>query len=102
MERPGFAPDVVAAICRHMNDDHGADSLLICQTIGAMPTAVHAQAVDVDPSAVHFQVTQPDGSTATAMVAFATPALERAQVRVAVVELYERACAAAGLTPRRH
>lgn len=85
-----------------MNDDHRADSVLICQMLGSMPAAVDAQAVDVDPSGMRFQVTLADGRTAAASVTFATPAHERAQVRVAVVELYERACAVAGVTPREH
>lgn len=96
-----FPPDVVAAICRHMNDDHAQDSLLICRTLGGRPQATHAEAVDVDSAGMRFRVTS-DGEPEELTVAFATPAAERAQVRVAVVELYERACAAAGLEPRAH
>ena len=102
MTRADFAADVVAAVCRHMNDDHRADSLLICRTLGAIPDAVDAEAVDVDSTAMHFQVTRSDGTTDSTAVPFATPALERPQVRIAVVELYERACAAAGIVPRSH
>lgn len=102
MKRADFAPEVVAAVCRHMNDDHRADSLLICQTLGAIPDAVDAEAVDVDSTAMRFHVTRADGRTQSAVVAFATPALVRPQVRVAVVELCERACAAAGIAPRGH
>jgi putative heme iron utilization protein len=96
-----FPPDVVAAICRHMNDDHAADSLLICRTLAARPDATHAEAVGVDSEGMRFRVTA-DGRPEELTVPFATPAPERAQVRVAVVELYERACAAADLEPRGH
>jgi hypothetical protein len=85
-----------------MNDDHRADSLLICQTLGATPDAVDAEAVDVDSTAMRFRVTRSDGTTDSTAVLFATPALARPQVRIAVVELYERACAAAGIVPRSH
>lgn len=97
-----FAPEVVAAICRHMNDDHPDDSLLICRTLGGVSDAVDATAVHVDAAAMRFQASRSDGTSATVEVPFATPAIERKQVRVAVVELYERACAAAGVTPRSH
>lgn len=96
-----FAAEVVAAICRHMNDDHRADSLLICRTLGGIPDAVDASAVDVDAAGMRFRVSRTTGTAETAVVPFATPALERSQVRLAVVELYERACAA-GVAPRRH
>lgn len=85
-----------------MNNDHRDDSLLICRTLGEVPDAVDATAVDVDPAGMRFDASRADGTTVTAKVSFATPALERPQVRVAVVELYERACAAAGVTPRPH
>lgn len=101
MTAPTFPPDVVAAICRHMNDDHAQDSLLICRTLGGRPDATHAQAVGVDRDGMRFRVTAA-GHDDDVTVAFATPAPERAQVRVAVVELYERACAAAGVEPRAH
>jgi hypothetical protein len=96
-----FPPDVVAAICRHMNDDHAADCLLICRTLGGRPGATRAEAVDVDSHGMRFRVTT-GGDEADVPVAFAAPVFERAQVRVAVVELYERACAVAGIEPRGH
>lgn len=97
-----FSPEVVAAICRHMNDDHRDDALLICRTLGRVPDAVDATAVHVDAAAMRFQVQRPDGTVEEAEVRFAEPALERSHVRLAVVELYERACAAAGIVPRSH
>jgi len=102
MSAPAFPPDAVAAICRHMNDDHRADAVLICRHLAGLGDAVDAETVDVDAEAMHFRVQCSDGTVRPASVAFAEPALERAQVRVAVVELYERACAAAGRPPHAH
>lgn len=91
MPGPEFAPDVVAAVCRHMNDDHAAEALLICRTLGGAPEAVEVIAVDVDGTGMRFAVTGADGAGREVVVAFAEPASERAQIRLAVVGLYEKA-----------
>jgi putative heme iron utilization protein len=95
-------PEAVAAICRHMNDDHAAEALLICRHLGNATGSVHAEAVGVDVTAMHFRVRGPDGTSGTVRVPFAAPVGERAEVRSAVVELYERASAAAGAQQRSH
>ena len=97
-----FSTDVVAAVCRHMNDDHADDALLICRTLGGAPDAVRARAVDVDGDGIRFAVTEADGAERELVVAFAEPVSERAQIRVAVVALHDKACRAAGLEPRHH
>lgn len=94
-----FGHDVVAAVCRHMNDDHRDDALLICRTLGGQPGATEASAVHVDGVSIHFTATV-DGTPAPVRVPFAEPVTERPQIRSAVVEVYERACAAAGVLPR--
>ena len=101
-DSPTLSPDAVAAICRHMNEDHRDDAVLICRQLAGMPDAVDAEAVAVDTEQMRFAVRRPDGSTQQVSVAFVHPVTERAQVRAAVVELYERACAAAGVEPRPH
>ena len=90
----GFPPDVVAAVCRHMDDDHRDDALLICRTLGGQPAATSASTVDVDTEAVHFSA-QVDGAAVPVRVPFAGPVTERSQLRHAVVELHRRAVAAA-------
>jgi len=95
-------PEAVAAICRHMNDDHRANALLICRHLAGVQDAVDAEAVDVDAERMSFAVRRADGTSTPVPVAFARPVTERAQVRTAVVELYERACAQAGVEPRPH
>ncbi len=84
-------PDAVAAICRHMDDDHRAAGLLICQVLGGAPDAVDATTVGVDASGLRFLVRAADGATREVEVPFAAPVTERAQVRTAVVELHARA-----------
>ncbi|MEV0581415.1 DUF2470 domain-containing protein [Nonomuraea sp. NPDC050310] len=90
-----FTPDVVAQIKRHMNDDHTDDARLIVRALGGRPEAAEVTTVDVDGEAIHFladgePVRVPWGETLT----------ERPQVRVAVVRLYQEACAKLGVTPR--
>lgn len=97
-----FSPDVVAAVCRHMDDDHADDGLLICRTLGGAADAVRAQARDVDGDGMVFAVTDAAGARRDVRVRFAQPVQQRAEVRRAVVELHERACAAAGVAPRGH
>lgn len=92
-----FPDDVVAAVCRHMNDDHAADALLIVQTLGGRPGARSAVAVGVDAAGMTFEV---DG--APVPVPFLAPAPTRPEIRVAVVALYERARAEAGLPAQGH
>lgn len=94
-----FSAEVVAAVCRHMNDDHADDSLLICRTLGGRPTATAARAVGVDGEGMQFEV-EMDGESRRTAVRFGAPVSERAQIRLAVVELYELACAAAGIAAR--
>jgi hypothetical protein len=91
-----FTPDVVEAIKRHMNDDHGEDSLLIVRALGGRPDATSARTSDVDGEAIEFTV---DGGERV-RVPWGETLTERPQVRQAVVRLYRRACAELGLTPR--
>lgn len=98
VEQP-FSEDVVAAVCRHMNDDHPEDGLLIVQALGGQPAATAATAVGVDATAMHFEAVV-DGEPVRTAVRFSEPVSRRPQIRLAVVELYERACAVAGVPLR--
>ena len=91
-----FGPDVVAAVCRHMDDDHADDGLLIVQVLGGLPSATAVRAVDVDGEGMTFRATTPDG-VRDARIAFGAPVTERPQLRLAVVELHDRARREAGL-----
>lgn len=96
-----FPPDVVEAVCRHMNDDHAADALLICRTLGGRPEAERVVTDGFDSEAMHFTVWSGEQADAVS-VPFDEPVLERPQVRLAVVRLHEKACDAAGLARREH
>jgi heme oxygenase len=92
--RGPFPAEVVAQIMKHMNDDHAADSLLICRTLGGQPNATAAVMSGMDADGIEFTVTVHDVATPV-RVPFATTLTERAQVRVEVTRLHERALAAA-------
>ena len=94
-----FAPEVVEAVCRHMNEDHVEDSLLIVRSIGGAPDASDASMVGLDDTAAIFSATV-DGATTEVRVPWSEPVTERAQIRVEVVRMYHEACTAAGIEPR--
>jgi putative heme iron utilization protein len=96
----GFAPEVVAAVCDHMNGDHPDDCRLIVAGLGGRPDVVAARMTGLDHDAACFHAVLPDGSSAEVRVPFSAPVLERAQIRVEVVRMYDDACAAMGVDPR--
>ncbi|GAA0952283.1 DUF2470 domain-containing protein [Virgisporangium aurantiacum] len=94
-----FGPEVVAAVCRHMNDDHPADSLLICRTLGGHPEATAARMTGLDAHGADFEVTLA-GGVSRVRLAWSTSLTERPQIRAEVVRMYAEACALAGIPPR--
>lgn len=91
-----FTPDVIAQIMKHMNEDHGDDSLLICRAAlrrqhgdTAPPTAAVMSGMDAE--GIDFRVTI-DGIDSLVRVHFAYPLTERSQVRAEVTRLYREAC----------
>ena len=96
-----FPPDVVEAVCRHMNDDHAEDGLLIVRTLGGHPDAERVVADGLDGEGMDFTV-EAGGRSSRVRVPFDAPVTERPQVRLAVVRLHEKACDAAGLARREH
>ena len=94
-----FAPEVVAAIARHMNEDHAADSVLICRALGGEPGTAAATMTGLDAAGIQFAVTTPVGPADTT-VPWAEPVTERSQVRAEVVRMYHDACTALGVEPR--
>jgi putative heme iron utilization protein len=97
---PTFPPEVVEAIARHMNDDHGEDNVRICRALGGRPDAESAVMTGVDGDGIEFLVDGPDGR-APVRIAWPERISERPQVRTAVVELHDRACAVLGVAPPR-
>ena len=94
-----FGPDVVTAVCRHMNDDHPEDNLLICRALGATPTATRARMTGLDNHGIDFAAAV-DGIETPVRIPFSQALTHRPQVRHEVVRMYRDACHALGLTPR--
>ena len=89
-----FPADVVAAVCRHMDDDHADDALLIVRTLAGVHDASAVRTTGVDRLGIAFEAQTPTGPVAV-RVPFDQPATQRAQLRTAVVALHARAVAAA-------
>ncbi|HEY1175819.1 MAG TPA: DUF2470 domain-containing protein [Phytomonospora sp.] len=82
-----FAPEVIAAITRHMNHDHAADTLLICRGVGGMPTATAARMTGFDGDGGDYAVTV-DGVEEPLRILWERPLRERPEVRPEIVRLY--------------
>ncbi|WP_129669989.1 DUF2470 domain-containing protein [Phytoactinopolyspora endophytica] len=100
MSENPFAPDVIEAVARHMNDDHEEDSLLIVKTLGGVPGATEAVVAHLDGDGVDFTVVA-DGEDRTVRVAWSKPLTERPQIRQEFVRMYQEAAEAQGMTPRQ-
>ncbi|RSN66392.1 hypothetical protein DMH08_16395 [Actinomadura sp. WAC 06369] len=85
-----FTPDVVAAIARHMNDDHAADSVLIVRTLGGEPDAESAAMTGLDADGADFAV-RAGGRDVAVRIPWSRRLTERAEVRAEVVRMYQEA-----------
>ena len=99
-----FAADVIAAVLRHMNDDHTDDNLLIARAFSAPPVDDVDGAVmpGFDGEAGRWEVSR-GGATSELRVPWpGGPITERREVRREIVALYDDACARLGVEPRPH
>lgn len=92
-------PEVVAAIMKHMNEDHADDSVLICRSLGGQPSTTAAVMTGMDADAIGFTAHTDAGPTPVT-VPWSERLTERPQVRAEVVRMYHDACAALGVEPR--
>ena len=99
MSAQPFTSDVVAAVRRHMNDDHVEDSLLICRALGGVPNATAAEMVGMDAEGIDFAATVSGHPTAVRL-AWSRRLSDRSQVRPEVIRMYREACEASGIAPR--
>ena len=105
-----FSAEVVAAIARHMNDDHAEDNVTICQGLGGQPRTLSATMTGMTPDGIVFAATVACDAGAEGadhqtdqvevVVPWSEPITERAQVRTEVVRMHTEASAALGLPPR--
>lgn len=97
-----FDDAVVAAVLRHMNDDHLDDNLLIVRAFGH-PDAVDAAMRGFDGEVGVWEVTDASGDVVETRIPWpGGPITERPEVRREVVALYDAACERLGVTPRPH
>ena len=94
-----FLPEVVAAVAHHMNDDHRDDNVLIVRALGGVDDATTALMTGMDGAAIEFDATTPVG-VVPVRIPWSRPLVERAEVRVEVVRMYQEACTALGIEPR--
>lgn len=91
-----FTPDAVAAIVRHMNDDHADDTLVICRHQGGEPAASAATVTDLGPAGLDL-VALVDGEERPVHVDWTETPSDRPGIRHEIVRLFEEASAS---TPR--
>ena len=99
-----FDEAVIAAVLRHMNDDHTADNLLIARAFGdadaGEPTSAVMTGFDGDGGV--WDVTR-DGAVSELRVPWpGGPIDDRPAVRREVVAVYEAACDRLGVSQREH
>lgn len=96
-----FTPDVVAAVLKHMNEDHAEDNLLIVRAFGR-PEATAATMTGLDEDGGDWRVSV-DGFELDHRVPWpGGPISERPEIRREVVVLYDTACERLGVQPRPH
>lgn len=91
---------MVAAVLRHMNEDHPDDNLLIVRAF-AEPEASSATMIGLDENGGQWSCTA-GGQSRPVTVAWSKPISQRAEIRREVVVLYDKACERLGITPRDH
>ncbi len=91
-----FSSDVVAAVMRHMNNDHEADCLLICRGLGGQPNAESAVMSGMDESGIWFTA-KVGGREVPIHLPWSSPLTERTRIRMEVTRMYREACAALGI-----
>ena len=94
-----FAPEVVAQIARHMNDDHAEDNVLIVRGLGGVDAATSARMSGMDADGMEFAAAV-KGVEVPVRIPFRERLTERQQVRAEAVRMYREACVALGIEPR--
>lgn len=95
-----FAPEIIAGVLHHMNDDHLDDNLLIARAFGDRGATASVM-TGLDGSAGRWSMTV-GGEERAFSVDWSEPITERPEIRREIVVLYDRACGVLGLPPREH
>ena len=96
-----FAPDVVAAVLRHMNTDHADDCAVICRALGGQPDTSTAAMSGLDGDAAYFDAAV-GGVVVPVRIPFSHTLTERREIRVEITQMYHDACERLGLPRRTH
>ena len=91
-----FDADVVAAVTRHMNEDHAGDCLLIVRGLGGQPDATSATMSGLTAAGIDFAATV-RGSTVSVCVPWAISIATRADIRTEAVRMVRDASDRLGL-----
>lgn len=91
-----FQDTVIAAITKHMNEDHHADTLVICQGVGGHTSATAARMDTFDGTGAEFTTTV-NGVETPLRIAWSRALSERAEVRPEIVRIYHESRGILGL-----
>ncbi|WP_406299010.1 DUF2470 domain-containing protein [Embleya sp. NBC_00888] len=94
-----FGADAITAVCKHMNDDHPDDCLLISRGLGGQPEATSATMTGLDGDAAYYSAIVA-GEPVAVRVPWSRSITERRDVRIEVVTQYNDACKALGVPAR--
>lgn len=97
---PTFPPDVVEAVCRHMNGDHTEDCRIMVAGLAGID-AIGATMTGFDADNAFLRAQTIDGDVDVALP-WSTRITERAQVRSEVVRMYGEASQALGIDAAGH
>ncbi|WP_327635442.1 DUF2470 domain-containing protein [Kribbella sp. NBC_00482] len=89
-----FAPDVVAAVLKHMNTDHADHSLGIVHTLGGRPDATAVELTGLEPDGAVFTTEVADGNRVQVRVPWSEPITERPQFRAEFARMHREAARA--------
>lgn len=85
-----FPDHVVAAVVRHMNEDHAADTAVIVRAFSALPQVDAAEVTGVDATGLACAA-QVGDTVHDIRVPFAAPVTERLGLREEITRLYHDA-----------
>ncbi|TCC24658.1 DUF2470 domain-containing protein [Kribbella speibonae] len=90
-----FAPEIVAAVLKHMNTDHADHSLGIVHTLGGRPDATAVELTELDPDGAVFTAEVADGNRVQVRVPWSETITERPQFRAEFARMHREAARAA-------
>ncbi|MFC9693874.1 DUF2470 domain-containing protein [Kribbella sp. NPDC056951] len=84
-----FTPEIVEAVLKHMNADHGGHSLEIVQILGNQPDATAAELTALDPTAAVFTA-QVAGRPVEVRIPWSEPITDRPQFRSEFARMHQQ------------